>query len=80
MTTSFKISLRGENIGNASLNDRGAVRYTPNMDAGAIMEAQRDGWLSEFRPNVRRLVRSVGHYGKYSITECLKTGIVVERL
>ena len=56
------------------------VTYKTDSKAYAWFEARDDEWLRTFRAIVAKLCRSVGHTSKYSISEDIDSGIVVERI
>lgn len=56
------------------------VTYKANPKEYAWFEERPEGWLRDFQAIVRRLCRSTGHSGKFSITTDEDSGIMVERL
>lgn len=56
------------------------ARFKADPKKYAWFEARDDAWLREFQKVVRKLVKSVGHSSKFSISEDIDSGIKVERL
>ncbi len=56
------------------------ARVYAGENAQAWFEGQRHGWLSEFRREVGRLCKMVGHFDSHSICESEDSGIRVERV
>lgn len=81
MTTKFKITRKFANItlGIGTLTDN---RTSFRVDDRALdyFERETTAFLTNFRRVAARLMRSVGHYGKYSISEDLDSGVIVERI
>ncbi len=79
MPTRFKVSHDGHACGYALMQGkRVSLKVEPR--AYPWLEARHDDWLRDFAGIVRTLCRSVGHDGKFSISQDVDSGITVERL
>lgn len=78
---SHKPSLSAESrvLGSATMSDNN-IRFKPNAESGEFFIEQKTEWLTDFQKNMRKLVRSVGHAGRFSYSYDEVTGIEVERL
>lgn len=78
---SHKLTVKSEStvLGSATLSDNN-VRFKPNDESAEFFIEQKNGWLTDFQKNMRKLVRSVGHAGRFSYAWDENTGIEVERL
>lgn len=77
--STFRVIHRGVIMGRAVMFGN-RVRFTPDIGAFPIFEAQEHGWLLDFQKVVRKLCRSVGHVGRFSISLDVDSGVEVERL
>ncbi len=78
--THFKVShYNNASLGIAKLVDQ-KVTYKTDTKVYAWFEERPEQWLRDFREVVRRLVKSVGHCGKYAISTDEDSGITVERI
>ncbi len=78
--THFKVShLNDACLGIATMRDK-TVRYETDPKAYGWFEERPQEWLRDFKKIVRRLCRSCGHCGKFSIVEDEVTRIKVERI
>ncbi len=66
-------------LGIATLRDN-RVTYKTDVKSYAWFEARSDQWLRDFRREVSRLCRKVGHNGTWAILEDSNSGIKVERI
>lgn len=55
------------------------VSYHTDKLAHGWFEARDEAWLRQFRAVVARLCRSVGHWGIYSTSQDLDSGVIVSR-
>lgn len=79
LPTRFKVTHDGHACGFAFMTAR-RVTFHADPKAYAWLEARHDVWLRDFASVVKRLCRSVGHAGKFSISQDIDSGIVVERI
>lgn len=78
--THFKVSHHNNaSLGIAKLVDK-TVTYKTDASVYAWFEERPDKWLRDFRAVVRKLCKSVGHVGKFSISTDVNSGITVERI
>jgi hypothetical protein len=77
--SNYKVRHNGMVMGSARMTHR-TVRFVADVDAHPVFEVQDHAWLTEFKAVVRKLCRSVGHVGRYSISQDLYSGIEVERI
>ena len=83
MPTLFKVSHQNSAcLGIAKLGDapKFQVQYKTDPKSFGWFEERDSEWLREFRSVVRKLCKSAGHSGKFSIVEDTESGIKVERL
>lgn len=66
-------------LGSAKLTDDHA-RFNPAFEAQDFFNKQRAEWIIPFQRNVRRMVKAIGHNGKFSASWDENTGIGVERI
>lgn len=66
-------------IGQAEMNGN-TVRFKADPASYEWLEQQGEDWLRSLQSNVRKLVRSVGHTGKFYATEDMESGLIVERI
>jgi hypothetical protein len=66
-------------LGIGTLRDN-RTAFKVEESAKDFFEMQQTGWLCEFRKEAARLMKSVGHYSRFSIAENEEYGIRVERM
>jgi len=78
---SHKLTMSSESrvLGSATMSNN-SIRFKPNSDSGEFFIGQAHGWLTDFSKNTRKLIRSVGHSGRFSCAYDEETGIEIERL